>query len=82
LLSGDSKTNAAVQRVAQIYESCQVFEKARKLVEKYRQRAEAAADDVEPEKLRELLYYLVDTALGDESVEPEIAVAQNLVVLN
>jgi geranylgeranyl pyrophosphate synthase len=82
LISGDSKTNAAVQRVARIYESCQVFEKARKLVEKYRQRAEAIADEVEPEKLRELLYFLVDTALADESAEPEIAVAQNLVVLN
>jgi geranylgeranyl pyrophosphate synthase len=82
LISGDSKTNASVQRVARIYESCQVFEKARKLVEKYRQRAEAIADEVEPEKLRELLYFLVDTALADESTEPEIAVAQNLVVLN
>lgn len=82
LISGDSKTNAAVQRVARIYESCQVFEKARKLVEKYRQRAEAIADEVEPEKLRELLYFLVDTALADESAEPETAVAQNLVVLN
>jgi len=79
LISGDSKTNAAVQRVARIYESCQVFEKARKLVEKYRQRAEAIADEVEPEKLRELLYYLVDTALADESVEPEID--RDLVVL-
>jgi geranylgeranyl pyrophosphate synthase len=82
LISGVSKTNAAVQRVARIYESCQVFENARKLVEKYRQRAEAIADEVEPEKLRELLYFLVDTALADESAEPETAVAQNLVVLN
>src|SRR5262245_59342093 len=82
LISGDSKSNAAVQRVARIYESCQVFEKARKLVEKYRQRAEAIADEVEPEKLRELLYFLVDTAVADESAEPEIAVAPNLVVLN
>jgi geranylgeranyl diphosphate synthase, type II len=79
LISGDSKTDAAVRRVARIYESCQVFEKARKLVEKYRHRAEAIADEVEPEKLRELLYYLVDNALADESAEPEIA--QSLVVL-
>jgi geranylgeranyl pyrophosphate synthase len=82
LISGDSKNERSVRRVAQIYESCQVFEKARKLVEKYRQRAEAVADEVEPEKLRELLYYLVDTALADESTEPEMAAAQNLVVLN
>jgi geranylgeranyl diphosphate synthase, type II len=82
LISGDSKNERSVRRVAQIYESCQVFEKARKLVEKYRQRAEAIADEVEPEKLRELLYFLVDTALADESAEPETAVTQNLVVLN
>jgi geranylgeranyl pyrophosphate synthase len=80
LISGDSKTERSVRRVARIYESCQVFEKARKLVEKYRQRAEAIADEVEPEKLRELLYFLVDTALADESTEPEIA--QDLVVIN
>ncbi|MBO0860857.1 MAG: polyprenyl synthetase family protein, partial [Chloracidobacterium sp.] len=80
LISGDSKTERAVRRVARIYESCQVFEKARKLVEKYRERAEAIADDVEPEKLRELLYFLVDTALADESTEPEIA--RDLVVIN
>jgi geranylgeranyl diphosphate synthase, type II len=80
LISGDSKNDRSVQQVARIYESCQVFEKARKLVEKYRQRAEAIADEVEPEKLRELLYFLVDTALADESTEPEIT--QNLVVLN
>lgn len=80
LISGDSKTERSVRRVERIYESCQVFEKARKLVEKYRQRAEAVADEVEPEKLRELLYFLVDTALADESAEPEIA--RDLVVLN
>jgi len=82
LISGEAKNDRSVQRVARIYESCQVFEKARKLVEKYRQRAEAIADEVEPEKLRELLYFLIDTALADESAEPEIAAAQNLVALN
>jgi geranylgeranyl diphosphate synthase, type II len=82
LISGDAKNERSVQRVARIYESCQVFEKARKLVEKYRQRAEAIADEVEPEKLRELLYFLVDTALADEATEPAIASTQNLVVLN
>ena len=40
-----------------------VFEKADKLVEKFRARAEALADEVEPTELRELLYYLVDTVL-------------------
>src|SRR5262249_41980355 len=76
LLSAGSRDQQAVNRVARIYESCQVFEKARKLVEKYRQRAEAIADEAEPDELRELLYFLVDTVLAEESTEPEIASAQ------
>lgn len=82
LIAGDVKNERSVQRVGKIYESCQVFEKAQALIDKYRQRAEAIADEVEPEKLRELLYFLVDTALAEESTEPEIAAAKNLVVLN
>jgi geranylgeranyl pyrophosphate synthase len=52
-----------VARVRGLFERAQVFGKADKLVEKYRARAEAVADAVEPTELRELLYYLVDTVL-------------------
>ena len=52
-----------LQRVRRLFTRAQVFEKAEKLVEKYRARAEAAADEVEPTELRELLYFLVDTVL-------------------
>jgi len=82
LVSTDSRDARSIDRVAQIYRDCQVFEKARKLVEKYRQRAEAIADEVEPEELRELLYFLVDTLLAEDSTEPAIASVLNLVVLN
>jgi geranylgeranyl pyrophosphate synthase len=82
LIATEARDEHSVSRVARIYESCQVFEKARALVEKYRSRAEAIADEVEPEGLRELLYFLIDTALADESSEPELAHHQNLVVLN
>jgi len=58
-----------VPRVRQLFEKAEVFEKAEKLVEKYRARTEAIADAVEPTELRELLYYLVDTVL--DRVEPE-----------
>jgi geranylgeranyl pyrophosphate synthase len=50
-------------RVRRLFEKAQVFDKAEKLVEKYRARAEALADAVEPTELRELFYYLVDTVL-------------------
>ena len=39
-------------------------------MEKYRARAEAVADEVQPTELRELLYYLVDSVL-DRQPPPE-----------
>jgi geranylgeranyl pyrophosphate synthase len=63
-----------VERVRRLFTRAQVFAKAEKLVEKYRARAEAVADEVEPTELRELLYYLVDTVLDRQpppSPEPE-----------
>jgi geranylgeranyl pyrophosphate synthase len=55
--------DALVARVRELYFAAKVFEKADKLVDKFRAKAEALADEVEPEPLRELLYYLVDTVL-------------------
>ncbi|MFO0965075.1 MAG: polyprenyl synthetase family protein [Gemmataceae bacterium] len=61
---GQSQRNAfAIERVRRLFESAQVFTKAEKLVEKYRSRAEAIADETQPAELRELLYFLVDTVL-------------------
>src|SRR5207249_7572481 len=59
-----------VARVRHLFTRAQVFAKAEKLVEKYRARAEAVADEVEPAELRELLYYLVDNVL-DRQPAPE-----------
>jgi geranylgeranyl pyrophosphate synthase len=66
LLSLVSQTPASreiVARVRELYEQAGVFEKAHRLVDKYQERAEAVADEIEPEELRRLLYYLVDTVL-------------------
>ena len=52
-----------VERVREIYFAANVFEKADKLVDKFRAKAEALADDVEPTEFRELLYYLIDSVL-------------------
>jgi geranylgeranyl pyrophosphate synthase len=71
-------TDAVVRRVRQLYQEAGVYDKAARLVEKYRQRAEAVADGIEPEELRQLLYYLIDTVLADEGQgvpqEPQIIV--------
>jgi len=62
-----AEAEAAIARVRQIFARAQVFDKAEKLIEKSRARAEAVADEVEPTELRELLYYLVDTVLDQPS---------------
>jgi geranylgeranyl pyrophosphate synthase len=66
----DTAAADTVARVRGLYQKAQVFTKADALVEKYRARAEALADGVEPAELRELLYYLVDTVL-DRPAAPE-----------
>jgi geranylgeranyl pyrophosphate synthase len=66
----DTGASETVERVRGLFARYKVFEKADALVEKYRARAEALADEAEPAELRELLYYLVDTIL-QRSAPPE-----------
>jgi geranylgeranyl diphosphate synthase, type II len=67
----EGATQAVVERVRQLFERAGVFAKAEKLVEKYRARAEAVADEAQPTELRELLYYLVDSVLDRQAPAPE-----------
>jgi geranylgeranyl pyrophosphate synthase len=67
-------SDSLVHRVRQLYEAAGVFEQAEQLVEKYRQRAEAVADETDPESLRALLYYLVDTVLERPVASPPVVV--------
>ena len=53
-------------RLRRLYEELGVFEKAERLIEKSRDRAELLADDVESDEIRQLLYFLVDTVMADE----------------
>lgn len=57
-----------LRRLRKIYDNQGVFKKAESLVEKSRARAEALADEVHPESLRQLLYFLVDTVLAEEEL--------------
>ncbi len=80
LLNSESRTSnngqSVVERVRRLFEQASVFEKADQLVDKFRARAEAVADDVEPTELRELLYYLVDSVLDRQlPTPPELAAA-------
>ncbi len=63
---GDDSTRLA--RVRELYQIAGAFEQAERLVDKYQQRAEAIADKLQPESLRRLLYYLLDTVLERPAV--------------
>jgi geranylgeranyl diphosphate synthase, type II len=57
-------------RVRELYQAAGVFDKASRLIEKHREKAEKIADEVEPEELRALLYYLIDSVLDHARGEP------------
>ena len=61
-----------VQRIKRLYEKAGVFELADRLIDKHQARAEAVADDIHPEDLRRLMYFLIDSILD----RPEISVPQ------
>ena len=50
-------------RVRQLYEKAGVFDTALQLVDKHQERAERIADEIQPDALRRLFYFLVDTVL-------------------
>ncbi len=83
LIAQPTKTTQILRRVKQLYQQADVFEKAQRLVDKYQQRAEQIADELEPEHLRRLFYYLIDTVLdragtteSDSQPEPVLAPLQ------
>jgi geranylgeranyl pyrophosphate synthase len=65
-------TAATLARARALYQKAGVFEKAHRLVDKYQQRAEAVADEIEPDELRRLMYYLVDTVLERTAADPPV----------
>ncbi|MBW3598571.1 MAG: polyprenyl synthetase family protein [Planctomycetes bacterium] len=52
-----------VQRVRQLFEDAGAFDQAHRLVDKHQDRAEQIADGIQPDELRRLFYYLIDTVL-------------------
>jgi geranylgeranyl pyrophosphate synthase len=69
IVARKDSSSTTVHRVRQLYKQAGVFDKATRLVDKYQERAEAVADEVQPEDLRRLLYYLIDTVLERPAVE-------------
>lgn len=52
-----------LQRVRELYTEAGVFEKANRMVEKYEIRAEEIADGIQPDALRDVMFYLIETVL-------------------
>lgn len=79
IVAGNDSTALRIGRLRRIFERENVFEKAESLVDKSRDRAEALADEIEPEELRQLLYFFVDTILAPNEtpapVDPDILVS-------
>lgn len=72
LITSDEAPALRLSRLRRLFHDCDVFTKAEALVEKSRTRAEALADEVQPDPLRQLLYFLVDTVLAPEEPPPPI----------
>lgn len=77
-LMENGRQEATMLRVRQIYQAAGVFEKAHRLVDKYQQRAEAVADETEPEDLRRFFYYLIDTVLHRPADDVPQIVTENI----
>ena len=72
LIADEGPASLRIGRLRRVFEACGVFIKAEALVDKSRARAEALADEVQPESFRRLLYFLVDMVLTPETPEKPI----------
>lgn len=63
LVDSEDEPGARVARVEELYRAANVFERAHLLVDEHQAQADRIAERIEPESLRRLLYYLVDTVL-------------------
>jgi geranylgeranyl pyrophosphate synthase len=74
---GSRSVPAAYDRLAAVrglYQQAGVFDKAHRLIDKHRERAEKIADEIEPDDLRALLYYLIDSVLDHSLPEATMPV--------
>lgn len=70
-IRGEEPIGIRLGRLRRVFNEVKSFEKADALVEKCRDRAEQLADETEPEELRRLLYFFIDTVLAEPEDEEE-----------
>lgn len=66
IYESDESNAVRLAKLRRMMVALKVFDKAEALVEKCRSRAEALADEIESDEVRQLLYFLVDTVLQEE----------------
>ena len=66
----ESGPDSRLSQIRALYDQAGVFDKATRLIEKHRERAEKIADEIQPEELRALLYYLIDSVLDHAEPTP------------
>ena len=76
----DENDHIRLSRVREMFDRLGAFQKAQQLVDKSRARAEALADEVQPDELRRLFYFLVDNVLAEDD-EPLPSAAVPMVSL-
>ncbi|MEW4489064.1 polyprenyl synthetase family protein [Thalassoglobus sp. JC818] len=77
IYEGSEPDPIRVRKLREIFSACGAFEKAEGLVQKSRERAEALADEVESDELRQLLYFFVDSVLAEEGEPSQLELQQN-----
>jgi geranylgeranyl pyrophosphate synthase len=70
LASAEIASAEKIQRVRELYQSADVFDKAARLVREHQAQAESIARQIAPERLSELLQYLVEVVLDRSASVP------------
>ncbi|MCA9041041.1 MAG: polyprenyl synthetase family protein [Planctomycetaceae bacterium] len=85
VLKPDADPNIRIKTLKRLYKDLGVFDKAERLIEKSRWRAQDLADEVESDDFRQLLHFLVETILeepiqdkSEPEPQPEVMVPLNL----
>ena len=64
--SGRSSNHKRIDRLREIFRSCDVFEKAEVLVERSREKAESLVAEIEDTQIRDLLHFFIETVLAKD----------------
>ena len=69
---GESSSMSDPERISvakHLFEKARVFEQAEKLIDRHRERATEIALSIEPEPLKRLFHYLIDTVLSEADIK-------------